>query len=232
MHERFIVNVRVPPGALGAALPAALKPQVVNDWGVVSFCVLDLRRLTIAPLPAVAGLRSMSCAVRFAVLDEAGSACVFVPARQTSSRLGARFTRLGFSAPHDLVEIDRAPHEEGGTELAVTGGGETAFDTWLRPRATMQSGVFDGIDDFASFLAAGQRSYGNSRHAGRLTVVDLHKADAGYEPLSIERAGGTFIERWQAVGGEIDSAFRTENARYEWKYYGLIPDGGRGIHDT
>lgn len=226
MRERFIVNVRVPPDALAAELPGSLEPQVVNGWGVVSFCLLDLRRLTIAPLPPAVGPRSMSCAVRYAVLDEAAAPSVFVPERQTSSKLGAWLTRLGFSAPHGLVDIDCSSHQDGGTELTVRADGAVTFEGWLRPRTTLQSGAFNTIDDFAQFLAMGERSYGRSRHDGRLTVLDLHKSDAGYEPQSIERINGTFADHWTAVGGEVDSAFRTTDARYEWKYYGLIPDGG------
>ena len=226
MRERFIVNMRVPPHALATELPGSLEPQGVNGWGIISFCLLDLRRLTIAPLPAVVGPRSVSCAVRAAVLDEAGAPSVFVPARQTSSRLGAWFTRRGFSAPHELVEIDVASHQDGGTELRVTDRGVTAIDAWLRPHTAVQSEAFDSLDAFARFLAMGERSYGRSRHDGKLTVLDLHKADAVYEPLSIERIDGPFVDHWQSAGGELDSAFRTTNARYEWKYYGLIPDGG------
>ena len=226
MRERFIVNLRVPSEALAAELPGCLDPQEVNGWGIVSFCVLDLRRISVAPVPPVVGPRSMSCAARFAVLDEAGAPSVFVPERQTSSRLGSWFTRRGFSAPQALVDIDVSPHEDGGAEVHVRAGGTTAFECWLRPRTRPQSLAFDGVDDFAAFLAMGERSYGRSRHAGKLTVLDLHKSDAGYQPQTVERIGGSFIEQWKSLGGEVDSAFRTTDARYEWKYYGRISDGG------
>ena len=226
MHERYIVNVRVPPDALAAALPGCLDPQEVNGFGIVSFCVLDLRRISIAPVPPVAGPRSVSCAARYAVLDEGGAPSVFVPERQTGSRLGAWFTRRGFSAPHGLVDIEVSSHPDGGAEVHVRDDGTPTFDAWLRPRSSLESLAFDGVDDFAAFLAMGERSYGRSRHDGKLTVLDLHKSDAGYEPHMVERIGGSFIEQWKAVGGEVDSAFRTTDARYEWRYYGLIPDGG------
>jgi hypothetical protein len=227
MRERYIVNVRVPPDALADELPGCLDPQEVNGWGIASFCLLDLRRISIAPLPPIIGPRSMSCAARYAVLDEAGAPSVFVPERQTASRLGAWFTRRGFSAPHGLVEIDVSTHQDGGAEVHVRDGDKNVFGGWLRPRARVESLAFDGVDDFAAFLAMGERSYGQSRHDGRLTVLDLHKSDAGYEPQNVERISGSFIEHWKAVGGEVDSAFRTTDARYEWKYYGLIPEGGR-----
>jgi hypothetical protein len=226
MLERYIVNVRVPPDVLAAELPGCLDPQEVNGFGIVSFCLLDLRRISISPVPPVVGPRSMSCAARYAVLDEGGAPSVFVPERQTGSRVGAWFTRRGFSAPHGLVDIELSSHPDGGAEVHVRDDGMPTLDAWLRPRSSLESLAFSAIDDFAAFLAMGERSYGRSRHDGKLTVLDLHKADAGYEPQTVERIGGSFIEKWKAVGGEVDSAFRTTDARYEWKYYGLITDGG------
>lgn len=164
--------------------------------------------------------------MRSAVVDLSRAPSVFVPERQTASRVGAWFTGRGFSAPHRLVDIGWTGHHDGGTELAVTRDGHSDIDMWLRPRPVLGSSVFATTDEFATFLAAGQRSYGRSRHDGRLTVLDLHKSDAGYEPHAVERVSGAFVDRWRAVVGEVDSALRTTNARYEWKYYGLIPDGG------
>lgn len=225
MHERFIVNLRVPPAVLGARLPGRLRPQVVNSWSVVSFCLLDLRCLTLGPLPPVVGPRSMSCAVRAGVLDESGTASVFVPERATGSRLGSAVTRLGFSAPHRLVEIRMSSHQET-TELIVGRGGSTELDCRLQTRDPIAAEVFADVEEFAAFVAAGERSYGLSRHDGQLTVLDLHKSDAGYEPLGVERFGGSFIDEWTNEGGELDSAMRTADARYEWTYHGLVPDGG------
>ena len=155
MRERYIVNVRVPPDALADELPGCLDPQEVNGWGIVSFCLLDLRRISVAPLPPIIGPRSMSCAARYAVRDEGGAPSVFVPERQTASRLGAWFTRRGFSAPHGLVEIDVSTHQDGGAEVHVHHDGASMFDSWLRPRASVDSLAFEGVDHFAAFLSMG-----------------------------------------------------------------------------
>ena len=105
LAERFLFNFRMPPDALAAFLPSVpwLVPQTVNGYGVVSFCLLDLRNITVAPLPTIAGLSSISCAPRYAVMDlshDPPTPSVFVTERQTNSAFGAWFTSLGFSAPH------------------------------------------------------------------------------------------------------------------------------------
>lgn len=223
MHERFIVNLRVPPQVLRDRLPACVTPQVVNGYAVVSFCMLDLRGVTLAPLPPIVGPRSISCAQRYAILAESGEPAVFVPERQTNFAVGARLSALGFSAPHRLVDI-AIERESPATELRVQDGNDIMFEAALRPGGEFSSAVFATLDDFAAFMAAGVRSYGRSRHEGRLTVLDLHKDDGSYEPLFIEWIGGTFVDDWLAVGAQIDSALRTTDAHYVWKYHGLIAD--------
>ena len=108
LAERFIFNFRLPMQMLASYLPISwLAPQEVRGYGVASFCILDLRGITVAPLTTQIGLSSISCAPRYAVLDvsqEQASPAVFVTERQTNSAFGAYFTSLGFSAPHPEVE--------------------------------------------------------------------------------------------------------------------------------
>jgi hypothetical protein len=108
LAERFIFNFRLPTKMLASYLPVPwLIPQQVHGFGVASFCILDLRGITVAPLSTSIGLASISCAPRYAVLDESDaqvSPAVFVTERQTNSTFGAWFTSLGFSAPHSEVE--------------------------------------------------------------------------------------------------------------------------------
>src|SRR5258708_16810460 len=88
LAERFIFNFRMPPQMLASYLPVPwLTPQVVRGDGVASFCILDLRGITIAPLTTMVGLDSISCAPRYAVLDASrvpASPPVLVPTGQAN----------------------------------------------------------------------------------------------------------------------------------------------------
>src|SRR5882757_8886468 len=100
LAERFIFNFRLPMQMLASYLPISwLTPQEVRGYGVASFCILDLRGITVAPLTTQIGLTSISCAPRYAVLDlslEQETPAVFVSERQTNSTFGAWFTSMGF----------------------------------------------------------------------------------------------------------------------------------------
>src|ERR1700677_4047141 len=108
LAERFIFNFRLPAKALARYLPVSwLAPQEVRGYGVASFCILDLRGITVAPLTTQIGLTSISCAPRYAVLDlsrEQATPAVFVSERQTNSTLGGGFAGLVLWAPTPQVQ--------------------------------------------------------------------------------------------------------------------------------
>jgi hypothetical protein len=228
LAERFIFNFRLPAKMLATYLPVPwLTPQEVEGYGVASFCILDLRGITVAPLTTSVGLASISCAPRYAVLDlSSGSPtpAVFVTERQTNSAFGAWFTSLGFSAPHPQVEVVME-HQDDKTLVRVTSPQDgLLFAATVRPSAAMQSALFASKQHFAEFIAQGVSSYGLSRHGSRLTKVDLHKDDADYLPLEVSHLEGTFAEDWRHHGGVFDSGFRTSGGRYEWTYHGLTDE--------
>jgi hypothetical protein len=228
LAERFIFNFRLPAKMLANYLPVSqLTPQEVRGYGVASFCILDLRGITVAPLTTTIGLSSISCAPRYAVLDlSRGQAtpAVFVAERQTNSAFGAWFTSLGFSAPHPQVEA-AIDHQEERTLLRVVSQDDgLLFAATVRPSAAMNSELFTSQQEFADFIAQGVSSFGHSRHGSRLTKVDLQKDDAEYSPLEVSHLDGAFVDDWQRHGGVFDSGFLTHGGRYEWTYHGLTDE--------
>ena len=230
LFERLIFNFRFPPESmanLAGLLPEPwLVPQVVNGFGVASFCVLDLRGITVAPMSTAVGLSSISCAPRYAVLDYSHTfarPAVYVTERWSGSAFGSWFTSLGFSAPHPYARA-KWNRKGAGADLELESPRDGLVASARVSRAAeVQSVVFETAEAFAGFIAEGVSSYGLSRYPGRLTKVDLHKADGTYTPMSVEHLDGPIIRQWTSLGGALDSAFRTTGGRYEWTYLGLTP---------
>lgn len=222
LAERYILNFRMRPDAMQRFLPVDwLRPAEVQGYAVASFCMLDLRNITVAPLPALAGLSSLSCAPRYAVIDRSGETekpAVFVTERYTNSSFGSWFTSLGFSAPHPHVDASIV-NEADTVHLSVADRGSHLFSA--RVKAGQTDGSIFTAASFASFIAEGVSSYGLSIHGDRLTRVDLHKTDGTYEPLQTLEFSGSAIDEWTSAGAVLDSAFRTANGHYEWTYSGL-----------
>src|ERR1700761_740701 len=152
LAERFIFNFRMPPQVLAKFLPVPwLKPQEVQGYAVASFCILDLRGITVVPLTTMVGLDSINCAPRYAVLDEShvpATPAVFVTERQTDSAFGAWFTTLGFSAAHPHVEAV-IEHQPDRTSLRVSSPEDgLLFAATVRSTATSSSDVFASPEEF------------------------------------------------------------------------------------
>ena len=228
LTERFIFNFRLPPKMLATYLPVPwLTPHEEQGYGVASFCILDLRGITVAPLTTSVGFTSINCAPRYAVHDLSRGKtanAVFVTERQTNSAFGAWFTSLGFPAAHRQVEATIHRREEA-TLLRVNDvDGALLFAATVRHSDAVHSEMFASAQAFADFIALGVSSYGPSRHPSRLTKVDLHKDDATYTPLAASNLEGTFVTDWQQHGGVFDSAFHTDGGRYQWTYHGLTDE--------
>jgi len=224
LAERFIFNFRMPAESMRQFLPVAwLSPATIGGHAIASFCLLDLRNITVAPLPLLAGLSSLSCAPRYAVIDESVDPprpAVYVTERYTNSAFGGWFTSLGFSAPHPYVEASIRQTEDT-IHLSVSDRGAALFEGTVRKTSEAASSSVFTPRTFASFIAEGVSSYGLSIYEGRLTKVDLHKADTVYEPLETISCGGPAVEQWLRAGATFDSAYRTAKGRYEWTYHGL-----------
>lgn len=225
LAERYIFNFRMPAHAMKRYLPAPwLMPQTINGDCIASFCLLDLRHITVAPLPCVVGLRSLSCAPRYAVSDTSGAAptpAVFVTERLTSNAFGSWFTRLGFSCHHPYILAEIVYDGDKTTIEVHRPSHPFYFTATVAGAAENHSRVFPDVETFGAFIAQGVKSYGPSRYPSLLTKVELHKEDFGYEPLQVRSLHSPLIEKWQRHGAVLDSAFRTAGGRYEWTYEGL-----------
>lgn len=225
--ERLIFNFRFTPDALDQILPVTwLKPQAVNGFSIVSFCILKLNRVMVWPLPGAFGYETTSCAYRCGVIDHSGgqpTPSVYITDRQTDLPLIARLATWLFA---DTILMVRPLVEHVGPEMriAVTYlDGQTMFAATARPAAAWSSQAFKTIDEFGNFIKGGVSSYTPSIYGDSLTRVDLHKDEPTYQPLDanvdLEQLDGV----WKDAGVTFDSAVRAVTGHYKWTYRGLAP---------
>jgi hypothetical protein len=224
--ERLIFNFRITPDALDRVLPATwLKPQVCNGWSIVSFCILDLERVTLWPWPASLGYRTTSCAYRCGAIDASQSPAapsVYITDRQTDLPLIARL------APWlllDTILMVRPKIVHSGSSMKINVDyldGQAMFAATAAPAQTWSSQVFPTVEDFGFFIKGGVASYTPSVYGDRLTEVDLHKDEPVYAPLDAEVNMGCLDGVWKDAGVVYDSAVRASGGgHYEWTYRGL-----------
>lgn len=230
MEERFIFNFRARPDHLAKKIAAPwLKPQVVNGWSAVSFCILRLSRLSVVPIPPIMSFSTISCAYRIGVIDTSGAnpePSVYVTERWADLALAAKL------APWILLDsvpvIDASlTRRDGETDVAFNYFDRTQlFEATVSPAASFQSQVFESMDSFAAFIKGGVSSYAPSLYAGAFTKVTLLKEDAEYTPMNATIRYSELHRLWDDLEMDLDSAVRATGAAYKWTYQGLVSANG------
>ena len=226
MRERYIFNFKIKPDKLAAKLPVPwLEPQIINDWSVVSFCILWLEKISLSPIPPIIPFHTISCAYRIGVIDTSGAKpepSVYITDRYADLPIIAKLSPWIML---DTIPIVKAAVGHTGENTFVQmslPNEEHLFSADISPASNgFHSDKFNSVDDFAEFIKKGVTSYAPSIFPDKYAKVDLKKEDKLYEPLNanIEHSGLSIS--WADAGMVFDSAVRATGALYQWTYRGL-----------
>lgn len=227
--ERFIFNFRLSPDALAAHLPVRwLKPQSINGYSVVSFCILKLQGLMLSPLPSFLGFDTISCAYRCGVIDTTEATpnpSVYIIGRNADllimSRLGPVIFRNVMPKVHTAIT-----HGPNGVDIHASFiDGRSLFSATVKPSkmlGRLDSQVFNSLDAFVKFIHDGSSSYAPSVIDNYYSRVDLFKEDSKYESLDATIDSSWLDSAWKEAGLVFDSAVRAAGGGlYKWTYLGL-----------
>jgi hypothetical protein len=223
IDRRILVNYRVEPAVLATLLPAPFRPKLVRGVGVVGICLIRLRNVRPAGLPAWLGISSENAAHRAAVeWDDCGSVRegVYVWRRDTDSRLNALAGGRLFPGLHHHARfaVQESAHEfdvalqsdDGGAALSVRGRGARAWPA---------SSVFPSIEAASRFFQAGSLGYSTTAEPSRFEGLELRCSDWRIEPLAITSVRSTFFEdesRFPRGSIAFDSALLMRDVDHEW----------------
>jgi len=229
--ERYIFNFRISPTALDRHLPVAwLRPQVVNGFGAVSFCILKLEGLTLWPLPHILGVDTISCAYRCGVIDASkanSGPSVYIVSRNTDlpiiSSAGPVLIRNAMPKVHTSIL-----HKPRFVDINATcANGDNLFSAKVRSAKNpddLDSKIFRSLDDFVKFIHDGSSSYARSISDESLARVDVQKDDLNYQAVDATIYNNSIESEWPDADMIFDSAFRAESGGiYKWTYLGLVP---------
>jgi hypothetical protein len=230
--DRYLFNFRVSPDALQSRLPVGwLKPRLVNGYGVVSFCMLRLRGVTLWPLPTSMGIDSISCAYRCAVSDASDmrpEPSVYILGRSTNIPVVSKLGTALFSGDMQLI---RTSIKDGPARVDVSAShvdGRRLFAASIaRGPKGLDSQLFSSLDEFVAFIKGGLSSYSPSTRAGRYSRVDLTEDSNQYMPVDATVAYSELDDVWKDAGLVFDSAFHATGGLYRLKYLGSVQDSGR-----
>ncbi|WP_415381575.1 DUF2071 domain-containing protein [Halosimplex sp. TS25] len=238
IDRRILVNFRIDAAALDAVLPDPFEPRTVDGYAIGGICLLRLTDVRPRGLPAFVGTRSENAAHRIGVeWDDAGVGAagadgerrsgVYVPRRDTSSRLTAAVGRRSFGeyyrADFDVDERDSRyavamRSRDGETRMSVTAGEADEIPA---------DSVFDSVAAASEYHRRGAVGYSPAAgDAGeRFDGVELTTDEWRVRPLSVSEVSASFFEderRFPTDAVTFDNALLMRDIGHEWRDVGSI----------
>jgi hypothetical protein len=223
IDRRILVNYHVDPALVARYLPPPFRPHLVHGLGMVGICLIRVKHLRPAFLPAWLGMSSENAADRTVVeWDDQGTVRhgVYVRRRDTKSRLSslasgrlfpgiqhhARFT-VEENADHYRVAVRS---DDGVTNISVRG---------TRTDKLPPTSVFQSLEEASASLEGCSLGYSATRDPRRFQGLQLHCFNWRIEPLEIEEARSNFLadESLFPKGSlELDCAVLLRGVHHEW----------------
>ncbi len=220
IERRLLVNYRVDPEALDFVVPEPFRPLLIDGVGIAGICLIRLGHLRPAMLPGRWGASSENGAHRVAVLLPDGSEGVYIPRRDTNSRLntllgGRLFPGLHHHARFTTFESDERievemTSDDGAASVAVAG----------RPTSELPAGsVFGSVKTASSFFERGSLGYSDTRDPTRYDALELRTSNWRVTPLEVDHVSSSFFEdreRFPPGTVEFDNALVMRDVDHEW----------------
>jgi hypothetical protein len=177
VERRILVNFRADPDAVRRLLPEPFTPQIVGGVSMVGMCLIRLGGVRPPGVPRALGLSSEHVAHRIAVVVRNGSSeslGVYIPRRDTDSRIAAAASRFFFSAPVHLADF--TVHEDGEDIRIAVSSRDGAVDIAVDGRSGSclpATSVFPGADAASQFFRTASAGYSDGATPGRYDGVRL-----------------------------------------------------------
>jgi hypothetical protein len=224
IERRILVNYRVDPDALARVLPKPFRPALVGDSGIAGICLIRLGAIRPAGLPAAVGVTSENAAHRLAVeWDTADGPVtgVYIPRRDTSSRLGAL---LGGRLFPGWQHRARFQVEEAGGSYRVemsSRDGDVQIAVGAHRSALVTPGsVFGTLYQASRFFRCAPVGYAATPDAGVFDGVALTAEGWAIQPLHLDDVRSSFFEdpgRFPPGTATPDSAFLMAGLDTSWR---------------
>lgn len=228
--DRYLFNFRLDIDVLRNYLPSLkwLKPREINGYGVVSFCLLNFKGLTIWSLPTLLGVDTASCAYRCSVIDESGGESipsVYLLGRKTDVSLLNYLGPLLLSANIEKINFSIAKNNSGDLEIATSFSDDRVMfsATLLSSNSTKKSQLFESEKSFEDFINEAKSSYTPSTNNTKYSRLDLETESYQYEQINAKINVNSLTEEWKDANLIFDSAYRSIGKKqYKLNNLGLV----------
>ena len=224
IDRRILVNYRVDPRVLTPLVPAPFRPKIVRGEGLVGICLIRLKHVRPAFLPAWCGISSENAAHRTAVeWDDNGTTRegVYVRRRDTNSWLNSLAGGRIFPGIHNHATFTVNETTEHFEVALRSDDGETSMSvkghlTDKLPAASM----FESLEEASVFYQAGSLGYSATPDASRFQGLELRCRNWSVQPLAVEEVRSSFFDDeslFPKGSIEFDCALLMRGIDHEWR---------------
>ena len=218
--RRLLVNYRIDPDALIRVLPTPFEPLLVDGYGVAGICLIRLAQIKPAALPGAWGFSSENGAHRIAVRLPDGGEAVYIPRRDSGSRLNTMLGGRLFPGVHHHAEFTTHETDDRIEVRMMSDDGETRVEVVGRPSTALQSGsVFPDTDAASRFFERGSLGYSDTRDPSEFDALELRTRTWHVTPLDVDHVLSSFFEdpsRFPPGSVEFDNALLMRDIDHEW----------------
>lgn len=223
IDRRVLVNFRVAPSVLQSVLPPPFRPKLVRSVGIAGICLIRLSKIRPRFVPRIFGLRSENAAHRIAVewSTESGTReGVYIPRRDTSSRLNATLGGRFFPGEHNLAQFTVVESDDRLAIALRSQDGHTRVGVSGRLASTLPAGsVFPTLEEASRFFEGRSLGYSATARPSVYDGLELRSLDWVVQPLEVERVESSFFSDASVFPPEsvqFDCALLMQRVSHEW----------------
>jgi hypothetical protein len=223
IDRRILVNYRVDPLVVEPLLPPPFRPKLFRGMGLVGICLIRLKQLRPAFLPAWLGVSSENAAHRTAVeWDDNGitRGGVYVRRRDTNSWLNTLMGGRLFPGFHHHAAFDVRELSEQLSVSMRSDDGQTSLSVRGQVAAKLSSSsIFPSLEEASAFFQAGSLGYSATPTVSRFQGLELRCRHWHVDPLDVEDVHSNFFEDetlFPKGSIHFDCALLMRNIAHEW----------------
>ncbi|MCH2175317.1 MAG: DUF2071 domain-containing protein [Lentisphaeria bacterium] len=195
IKRRFLLNYRIDPQVLKEFLPAPFKPKLYDGYGIGGICLIRLENIKPDCSLLPFGISSENAAHRFAVTWGDDQEGVYIPRRDSNSRLnnlaGGRlfpgvhhFARFDIKEDQDSFEV-KMQAKDGKVDIGFKGTVATTFPS---------DSCFSSLAEASDFFERGSLGYSDTNQQGDFHGITLQVKKWEVSPFEVTEISSNFFD--------------------------------------
>jgi uncharacterized protein YqjF (DUF2071 family) len=224
IDRRILVNYRVDPEAIARVLPPPFRPKLHAGHAVAGICLIRLRDIRPRFLPRIVGISSENAAHRIAVEWDTPAGPregVFIPRRDSSSRLNTLLGGRVFPGMHHLARFDSIEDNGRYAIQMHSRDGVTSLTLEAEHADVVPAGsLFRNVAEASAFFERGALGYSVTRTPSEFDGLELRCRNWRVQPLAVSAVHSSFFADGACFpkgSVEFDCALLMRDIAHEWR---------------